>query len=58
MCEEEGLESEVRTGCRVVEVRWCERGVWEVKVEELRTGMVVDDYYHFLLDALGILKCV
>jgi len=52
------LESEVRTGCRVVEVRWCERGVWEVKVEELRTGMVVDDYYHFLLDALGILKCV
>lgn len=56
VCEEEDLGREIRTEHRVVEARWNERGIWELKIEDLRTGTVCDDYCHFLLDASGILK--
>ncbi|KAE9367648.1 FAD/NAD(P)-binding domain-containing protein [Stipitochalara longipes BDJ] len=56
VCEEEDLEREIRTEHRVVEAKWSERGVWELKVEDLRARMVFEDYCHFLLDASGILN--
>jgi hypothetical protein len=55
-CEEEDLGKFIKTSCRVVEVRWSEKGVWELKVEDLKSGKVFDDYCHFLLDASKILK--
>jgi cation diffusion facilitator CzcD-associated flavoprotein CzcO len=56
--EDENLGCEIKTEHRVVEARWNEKGVWELRVEDLRSGVVFDDYCHFLLDASGILKCV
>ena len=56
VCEEEGLGKWIKTSHRVAEARWNERGVWELKVEDLEKGKVFDDYCHFLLDASGILK--
>jgi cation diffusion facilitator CzcD-associated flavoprotein CzcO len=56
ICEEEGLRKWIQLGKRVVEARWNESGVWELKVEDLETGRVFEDYCHFLLDASGILK--
>ncbi len=56
VCEEEDLERFIKTSHRVVEARWDENGIWEMKVEDLRSGKVFDDYCNFLLDASGILK--
>ena len=55
--EEEGLGEAIMLGCRVCEARWDEMSaVWRVKVKEVESGRVVEDYCHFLLDASGILK--
>lgn len=56
VCEEEGLHKWIRTSHRVVDARWNEKGVWELKVEDLKEGKIFDDFCHFLLDASGILK--
>ena len=56
VCKEEELGKWIQLGKRVVEARWDEKGVWVLKVEDLRTRKVFDDYCHFLLDASGILK--
>jgi cation diffusion facilitator CzcD-associated flavoprotein CzcO len=56
VCEEEDLGKFIKTLHRVVEARWNEKGIWELKVEDLKSGTVFDDYCHFLLDASGILK--
>jgi cation diffusion facilitator CzcD-associated flavoprotein CzcO len=56
VCEEEDLGKSIKTSHHVVEARWNEKGVWELKVEDLNSGEVFDDYCHFLLDASGILK--
>lgn len=34
------------------------RGVWALKVLDLRTGLEFDDEANFLVNACGILKCV
>jgi hypothetical protein len=39
-----------------VQARWNEKGVWDLRVEDLRSGIVFVDYCHFLLDASGISK--
>lgn len=56
VCEEEGLERFIKTSHQVVEARWNERGVWQLKVKDLVSGKILDDYCHFLLDGSGILK--
>jgi cation diffusion facilitator CzcD-associated flavoprotein CzcO len=56
VCEEEDLGNVIKTSHRVVEARWNEKGIWELKVEDLSSGKVFDDYCNFLLDASGILK--
>jgi cation diffusion facilitator CzcD-associated flavoprotein CzcO len=56
--EDEGLGGYIRMEHRVAEAKWSERGVWELKIEDLRDGRIFDDYCHFLLDASGILKRV
>jgi cation diffusion facilitator CzcD-associated flavoprotein CzcO len=56
VCEEEDLGREIKTEHRVVEARWNEKGIWELKVEDLSFGKVFEDHCHFLLDASGILK--
>jgi cation diffusion facilitator CzcD-associated flavoprotein CzcO len=54
--EEEDFGREIKTQHRVVQARWNEKGVWELRIEDLRSGIVFDDYCHFLLNASGILK--
>lgn len=58
VCEEEDMGRFIKTGHRVVQARWSEEGVWKVKVEDLSTGIVFEDFCHFLLDGSGILKLV
>jgi cation diffusion facilitator CzcD-associated flavoprotein CzcO len=56
VCEEEGLRKWIKTSHRVVEAKWNEKGIWKLKVENLKSGQILEDYCHFLLDASGILK--
>ncbi len=42
---------------RVTEVRWSENeSGWRVKIEDLNTGTVLEDFCHVLLNSNGILK--
>ena len=57
VCEEEGLGKWIKTSHRVVEARWIEQNcVWKLKVENLKSGQIFEDFCHFLLDASGVLK--
>jgi cation diffusion facilitator CzcD-associated flavoprotein CzcO len=42
---------------QVVNARWDEeKGVWRIRVQNLQTGELFDDWCHFLIGASGILK--
>jgi cation diffusion facilitator CzcD-associated flavoprotein CzcO len=56
VCEEEKLAESIKLSHQVVNAKWNEKGIWELKVQDLKTGNIFDDYCHFLLDATGILK--
>lgn len=57
LCREERLDKDIRTSHQIERADWSEKeGVWKLKVRNLETQAVFDDYAHFLLDASGILK--
>lgn len=57
LCEDEGMRSSIKTSHSVIHAEWKEDdGTWRLKVRNLKTQEVLDDYCHFLLDASGILK--
>ncbi|PLB53855.1 FAD/NAD(P)-binding domain-containing protein [Aspergillus steynii IBT 23096] len=57
LCEEESMSPAIKLEHRVVGVQWDDdRGVWNVKVENMQSGEIIDDYCHFLLDGSGILN--
>lgn len=57
LCDEEELDQSILTSHEVARAEWDDdEGVWKLKVQNLRTNAVFDDYCHFLLDASGILK--
>lgn len=57
ICDEEKFAKSIMTSHKVVHAQWYEKGsVWKLKVQNLRTTVVFDDFCHFLLDASGILK--
>jgi cation diffusion facilitator CzcD-associated flavoprotein CzcO len=57
VCDEEGMRGTIKTRHRVAAATWNEeRGVWELRIQNLETGEEFDDYANFLLDGSGILK--
>lgn len=49
----------IKLSHRVVAATWDEaEGVWGLKIEDLSTGRVFEDWCHFLIGASGILKYV
>lgn len=57
ICEEEDMWGCIKTSHRVLSAVWSEeRAVWQVEVENMGTGEVVQDAADFLIDASGILK--
>lgn len=57
ICKDEKMMDVIKTSHKIVGARWNEsKGIWEVKVVNLKTGEEFDDYANFLLDASGILK--
>lgn len=57
VCDEEGMRDSIKTRHRVVAATWNEgKGAWNLRVENLESGEVFDDYANFLLDGSGILK--
>ncbi|KAI2636933.1 FAD/NAD(P)-binding domain-containing protein [Hypomontagnella submonticulosa] len=52
-----GLQKFIKTSHIVTETRWDEeKGQWEVKVKDLLTGVVVNDWCHILIHATGYLN--
>ena len=44
---------------QVIGATWSdERGIWTIKVKNLATGDVFEDWCHFMISGSGILKCV
>lgn len=59
VCEEENLGPSIKTSHQVTKAIWNEEeSVWKLKVQNLNSGEIFDDYCHFLLNATGILKYV
>lgn len=59
VCEEENMMDSIKLRHQVTAAWWDElRGVWALKVLDLRTGVEFDDEANFLVNACGILKCV
>ncbi|CAG8984286.1 hypothetical protein HYALB_00010711 [Hymenoscyphus albidus] len=57
VCEENHLGPSIKTLHQVTEAIWSEEeSVWKLKVQDLKSLEVVDDYCHFLLNATGILN--
>ncbi|EON96822.1 putative phenylacetone monooxygenase protein [Phaeoacremonium minimum UCRPA7] len=57
ICKDEKMMDVIKTSHKIVGARWNEsKGIWEVKVVNLKTGEEFDDYANFLLDASGILN--
>jgi len=47
----------IKLSHRVVSACWTEsEGIWDLKVENLVTGELFDDWCHFLINGSGILK--
>jgi cation diffusion facilitator CzcD-associated flavoprotein CzcO len=57
VCDEEDMRGSIKTMHQIVKAAWDEaKGVWGLEVQDLRTGQVVADEAHFLLNGGGILK--
>jgi len=57
VCEDEGMMDVIKTSHQVVAARWNEaKGLWELRVRNLRTGDEFADHANFVLDGSGILK--
>ena len=57
ICEEENMTDCIKTSHKVMGAVWSEeRSVWEIDVEDLKTGQVIGEAADFLIDASGILK--
>jgi hypothetical protein len=58
-CEKEKLYDAIKTSHRVDRAEWNEaEGVWKLQIVDERTKEHFQDYCHFLLDGMGILKYV
>lgn len=56
-CEEEDMRSELKTSHQVIGAWWdAAKSQWSLKVKNLATGIMMEDYCDFLLNATGILK--
>jgi cation diffusion facilitator CzcD-associated flavoprotein CzcO len=57
ICNEEGMRDSIKTQHRVSAAIWSEdKGLWDLKVQNLKTGEEFADHADFLLDGSGILK--
>ncbi|KAL0935781.1 monooxygenase [Colletotrichum truncatum] len=57
VAEEENMNRVIKTEHQIERAEWDEhKGQWNVKVRNLKSGDVFDDYAHFLLDSCGILN--
>lgn len=57
LSDDEGMRPLIKTRHRIVGATWSEsRAAWDIRVEDLETGNVLDDWAHFLIDATGNLK--
>jgi cation diffusion facilitator CzcD-associated flavoprotein CzcO len=49
----------IKLSHKVIGATWNEfEGIWALKVEDMSTGTVFDDWCHFLISGSGILKYV
>ncbi|KID76808.1 Flavin monooxygenase-like protein, partial [Metarhizium brunneum ARSEF 3297] len=47
----------IKLGHKVIHARWDgEQGIWNVKIENVSDGSVIDDWCHFLINGSGILN--
>lgn len=52
-----GLSEYIKLSHRIVGASWDEQqGIWNVKIEDIESQTVIDDWCHFLLNAGGILN--
>lgn len=59
LCEDEGMQDQLKTKHEVVGAYWNETaGRWKVMIKNLGTSIVFEDHCDFLLNASGILKQV
>ena len=57
ICKDEDMFGSIKTSHKVNGAVWVEeRSVWEIEVEDLKTGEAIHEVAHFLIDASGILK--
>lgn len=57
LCDAENMRPEIKLSHQVSHAQWIEAlGQWELEILNLKTGEVVLDSCHFLLNATGVLK--
>jgi cation diffusion facilitator CzcD-associated flavoprotein CzcO len=57
VAEKYELYKYIRLSHKVINACWSEsRGIWDLRIENLITGELVDDWCHFLVNGSGILK--
>lgn len=57
VCNEENIMESIRVSHQVLEARWDEgQGLWNLKVQNLKTGEQFDDTANFLINGSGVLK--
>ncbi|KAL0938897.1 phenylacetone monooxygenase [Colletotrichum truncatum] len=57
ICDDEEMRPYIKTSHKIVSASWSEsKAMWEVEIQDLKTGSVFQDQANFLIDATGILN--
>lgn len=59
VCEDEQMQNSIKTQHQVERADWDDtNGLWRLRIHDLRSDTMFEDFCHFLLDSSGILKFV